>query len=566
MRAARSQAPLGAARAALERHAWADARDLLEPLVHDPACDPAVLVLFAEAAWWTSRLDDCIEARERAFRALDAAGDDLGAARVAMLLHDDQCFKGRRAVANAWLSRARRLVAGAGGDHAERAGLLLREAETAHRAGDLGRATDHARAALELGRRLRDVDVEAEALQCLGRLLIVQARPEEGFALYDEAMLCVSEGRVGAFVAGKIFCSLISACEDLGDVRRAKEWAEQGARWADSHPVSAFPGLCRVHRAGLLTWRGELVVAEQQARLACAELEGVNLYNTALAFREIGEIRRRLGDLDGAEVAFARAAELGIAPEPGFALLRLAQGKAAAAAAMIGQALAAHGHDDLGRAKLLPAAVQIAVAVGDLATAREAVEELEGLATRFRSCGMEAAAVTVRGRLDLAAGDPGAAAGGFRRALRHWQELEAPHEVATVQVLLAVASRNLGDHQGASACFAAATAAFERLGAVADVAWASQLERHDRALPAGLTAREVEVLRLVASGDTNRAIARRLVLSEKTVDRHLSNIFRKLGVSSRAAAAAFAVAQGVTEGGPVPAGDGGSSPRPGLAG
>jgi ATP/maltotriose-dependent transcriptional regulator MalT len=480
------------------------------------------------------------------FRCAEQLGDAPRAGQAALLLYDNYCFKGQRAVANGWLGRAKRLLEPEG-ESVVHGNLFVREAEEAHSAGDLELAQTRAQQALDLGQRLSDGDLEADALQCLGRILIVIGRIHEGLALYDQAMLSATEGRLGPLVSGKIYCSFISACEELGELRRAAEWTEVGSSWAASHPFSVFPGLCRVHRAEVLQLRGDWSQAEQEARRACSELEGVNLLNTALGFREVGEVRRRLGDLEGADTAFRQAAELGLGPGSGVALLRLAQGKVAAAQTMIVQALREESWNRLARAKLLPAAVQIAVAAGDLALAHEAADELDDIATTYDSGVIEASANTARGRVQLAEGDVGAATGSFRRALQRWQELDAPYEIATARVLLALTARAAGDEDGAAESFLSAAAVFERLGARADLAWidSEQGRGRPRSLPDGLTDREVEVLLLVASGATNKAIAQELVLAEKTVDRHVSNIFRKLGVSSRAAATAYAFEHGL---------------------
>jgi ATP/maltotriose-dependent transcriptional regulator MalT len=422
----------------------------------------------------------------------------------------------------------------------EHGNLLIREAEVAHSTGDLESARSLAQQALDLGRRIGQTDLEGDALQCLGRILIALGDARAGLALYDEAMLSATEGRLGPFVSGKIYCSFISACEELGELRRAAEWTDVSSNWAASHPFSAFPGLCRVHRAEVLQLRGDWTQAEEEARRACSELEGVNLFNTALGFREVGEVRRRLGDLEGADTAFRQASELGLGPQSGLALLRLAQGKVAVAKTMIVQALREETWNRLARAKLLPAAVQIAIAEGDLVLAHDAADELDDIATTYDSGAIEASAYTARGRVQLAEGDIGAATGSFRRALQHWQEFDAPYEVATARVLLALTSRASGDEDGAKENFLLAGAIFERLGARADLAWIESTRTEVVRLPGGITDREAEVLRLVASGATNRAIAQELVLSEKTVDRHVSNIFRKLGVSSRSAATAYA--------------------------
>jgi tetratricopeptide (TPR) repeat protein len=328
---------LDQARDALSRYDWGDAFDLLELEAAD--CEQAdVLELFAESAWWIGRIDDCIAIRQRMFHCAEAHGEVRRAARAAMLLYDNYCFKSQRSVASGWLGRAKRLLV-TQSESVEHGNLLIREAEVAHSTGDLESARSLAQQALDLGRRIGQTDLEGDALQCLGRILIALGDARAGLALYDEAMLSATEGRLGPFVSGKIYCSFISACEELGELRRAAEWTDVSSNWAASHPFSAFPGLCRVHRAEVLQLRGDWTQAEEEARRACSELEGVNLFNTALGFREVGEVRRRLGDLEGADTAFRQASELGLGPQAGLALLRLAQGKVAVAKTMIVQAL-----------------------------------------------------------------------------------------------------------------------------------------------------------------------------------------------------------------------------------
>jgi ATP/maltotriose-dependent transcriptional regulator MalT len=536
-----------AARRALLEYDWPRAYALaVEATGAHPTAIDALEVL-AEAAWWTSRVDECIEVRERLYRMHEESGDTLRAGATAMEVSENHGFRGQPAMARAWLGRARRLLADAP-DGPVRGRLLLREAEVAHSTGDVGEAIAFAEEALTLGRSIRDCDLETESLQCLARLHIAEGRPDVGLALFDEAMLITVEGRCNPYVTGKTYCSFISACEELGDLHRATEWMEVGSRWAEEHPVSAFPGLCRVHRAEVLQLRGEWQRAEEEARRACAELDGVNAYNTALSFKEIGEIRRRLGDLEGADAAFRAASDLGLHPQPGLALLRLAEEKVAVAARMIQQALCEVGDDDLGRAKLLPAAVQIGVAADDLDAARAAADELERIARVYRSSLLEAASASSRGRLLLAEGELSAATAELRNALQRWRALGVPYEVATTQVLLGEASRRADDDDEATAQFTAAAATFARLGAALDAARLDAQSGGATAVAASpLTEREAQLLQLVASGHTNRTIAAEMFLSEKTVERHLSNVFRKLGVSSRAAATAQAVRLGLVD-------------------
>ena len=534
--------PLEAARSALSRCEWEAAYDAaVEAGTQGSTRDAERLDVLADAAWWLGRLDECIEAREGAYRLFDEAGERQRAGQCAVWLYEHYCFKAQPAIAGAWLRRGRHALEN---DHESPAygALLLREAEMAHGSGDLRFSEDAAREVVLLGRHLREADLEAEALQTLGRILIDEGQWAQGMAALDEAMLFAVEGRLRPYSTGKVYCSLISACEALGDLRRSAEWSEATTRWAQRHPMAVFPGLCRVHLASSLRIRGKWDEAEQQAIRACAELATLNVGSAAAGYAEIGEIRRRVGNLQGAEDAFRKAEQLSGQPQPGLAVLRLAQGNTDAAVAIIGRALGDITWNRLGRARLLPAKAQIAIAADDIAGAVTALEELESIAVDFASPALTAAALSTRGRVQLASGDRSACAT-LRRAAEQWQELGAPHEVATARMLQGAACREAGDLDGASASFEAAGALFEQLGANSDLHSLSGFTNCPADLPAGLTKRECEVLRLVASGKTNRQIAVKLFLSEKTVARHLSNIFTKIDVTSRSAATAFAYDQ-----------------------
>ena len=504
----------------------------------DPAAEADRLDAFAEAAWWLGRLDECIEAREAAYSRFDELGDQVRAGQCAVWLYEHYCFKAHPAIGGGWLRRGRRVLE-AHPETMEFGSLLLREAEATHGSGELEAAAAIAREVVNLGRRLRSADLEAEALQTLGRVLIDLGDPEQGLAALDDAMMFAIEGRLRPYSTGKVYCSLISACEALGDLRRAGEWTEATDRWAQSHPRAVFPGLCRVHLASSLRARGAWEEAEVEALRACDELATLNVPNAAAGYAEIGEIRRRLGDLDGAEDAFRSAEQLSGQPQTGLALIRLAQGKVDAAVAIITRAIDDITWDRLGRARLLPAQIQIAIAAGDLDGAELALDELASTAAAFSSPALIAAALTARGRHQLASDDRRACAT-LRGAAERWQELGVPHEEATARMLQGAACQQAGDLDGAIVSFDAARAAFERLGAMIDLRNLSDITsaRPDR--PSGLSPREIEVLRLVASGITNKQIAARLHLSEKTVARHLSNIFTKIDVGSRAGATAFA--------------------------
>lgn len=540
---------LAEARAALARHAWQEAYDATSPIAwaESEAADQAArLDTRAEAAWWLGHMNECIEAREAAYAIFDQVGERRAAALCAVRLWEHYCFKAQPNIAGAWLRRARRGLEG-DTESAVYGSLVLREIEVMHGQGQLDRAAHAAREVIDLARRLHATDLEAEGLQTLGRILIDQGQPREGLEHLDEAMLFAVEGRLGPYSTGKVYCSLISACEELGDHRRASEWTDATSRWSERHPFAVFPGLCRVHRAWAMQCRGELTQAEQEVIRACEELSGVSRAHAAMGFAELGEVRRRLGDLDGAESSFREAEALSGRPQPGLALVRLAQGRFDIATSIIAGALEDATWNRLTRAKLLPARVQIAVAGGDHDAAQQAATELEAIAVDFESPSLRAAAALAHGRICLAGDDASAASAHLRRALEQWQRLDVPYEVATTRLLLGQASRIAGDEEGALGSFAAAETIFEHLGATLDARMTRDLHmRH--AFPDGVTEREVEVLRLVASGRSNKDIATALFLSERTVARHLSNIFTKTGVSSRSGATAYAFEHGLVGG------------------
>jgi DNA-binding NarL/FixJ family response regulator len=545
---------LEVARDDVARWAWADALAAARAAdVGSERAEADRLDIVAEASWWLGRLDDCIEAREHAYGRYEALGESKRAGQCAVWLWEHHQMKARPAMAGGWLRRARRALQ-AETESAEYAGLVLREAEVAHGAGDLDGAEGLGRDALALARRLGSANLEAEALQAIGRVLIDGGRQADGLGHLDEAMLSAVEGGLGPYTTGKVYCSLISACEELGDMRRAAEWTDATWRWSESHPLAMWPGICRVHHAALLQLRGDWDAAEREARQACAELDGFHVPNVAAGYIEIGEIRRRLGDLEGAEEAFARAEELCGQQSAGLALVRLAQRRVDAASAIITRMLAEHTWNRLARGKLLPAQIQIAVAAGDLTVAAEAADELEAIASEYASQALLAASLSSRARLQLAQGDPSGACATLREALQQWQQLEVPYEVATVRLLLGQACRNCGDEDGASRSLASAAAIFDRLGAALDSRHIRNLTSSSGSspvLPGGITAREAEVLSLVAAGRTNKEVACALHLSERTVGRHLSNIFTKIGVTSRTAAAAFAYEHDLAQ--PAPA-------------
>ncbi|MDP9298973.1 MAG: LuxR C-terminal-related transcriptional regulator [Actinomycetota bacterium] len=531
------------AREAVGREAWAEAYRELSSL------DPSSLGAedsegLADAAWWLSHLDESITARQRAYSVYAAEGRDPQAASVAVRLCFQHFDRGEPAVGMGWLMHAERHLRDQP-ECVQHGFLALCRGAVTHEGGDLDGARALAEEATRIGQRFGDREVIALGIHAQGRVLISAGRVTEGVALLDEAMTSVVAGELGQFYTGVIYCSVLEACLDLADVGRASEWSEAAQVWCRSlPPESPYPGLCRINRAVVSTFRGAWPEAEAEARRASEELS-FNPMAAARAFYETGEIRRRIGNFAGAEEAFARAHEIGFEPQPGLALLRLSQGKTEAARTALRLSVAGESGNRLRRARLLAAYVEVALAASELDEARTASLELETIARDFQTPALQATAATARGSVMLAEGDLAGALENLRHACAVWQELRLPYEAARARILYGAAVRAAGDEDGARLELQAALASFERLGAATDAHRAAELLAAGTDMPRGLTAREVEVLRLVATGRTNRDVAAELVISEHTVARHLQNIFAKVGVSSRAAATAFAFEHGL---------------------
>ncbi len=465
---------LQAAHEALDRNAWQEAYDLLSSADASGVLSAEDLEHLAEAAWWSGRSDDCIQARERAYAAHLEAGNGRRAALVALNLATNYQNKLALSVAMGWLNRAQRLL----NDEPEcpehgylsntlaGVGLIL---------GKVDDALDYARRTFEIGSRFGDRDLQAFGLSLQGSALVAKGQVNEGLALLDEATAAAVGGELSASATGGIYCSTIGTCRRLADYRRAAEWTEAANRWCERQSIAGFPGRCRVHRAQIMRLRGAWAEAEQDARRACDELEHFTPFFAADAFYEVGEIRLRMGDLTAAEDAFRHAHGLGQEPQPGLSLLRLAEGNVDAAATMIKRALADQSWDRLARARLLPAQVEIAVAAGDQETAWPAAEEMEEIARDYDSPALHASASCARGALHLAQGDSTAACESLRRGWRLWQEVDAPYEAARARMILAAAHQGEGDAEAAKLELRSARSAFERLGAVPDAERAAEL-------------------------------------------------------------------------------------------
>ena len=516
-----------AARDAHRRRDWPAAHERYAAARAAGELAAADLEAYADATWWLGEFDESSAILEEAYRGYLDEGRPRAAAMAAIGIAVNSFLRGDGVVGTGWVGRAQRLLRDEP-EHVEHGYAHSLELEGALAGNDAAAVVATARRVRDIGRRHADPNLVATADLFEGRALVKQGRVADGMALLDEAMLAVLSGELRPEWAGNIYCHLMAAFHELADVRRAAEWTEATGRWLAGFPAAVlFTGICRVHRSQVLQHKGAWAQAEREAILVCRDLADRHVAAAAEGHYQVGEIRRLRGDLAGAEESYRHAHGLGRDPQPGLALLRLAQGRTATASASIRAALTAVTADRLARARLCAAQVEIALAAGDRETAGRACDELVQTASTYGSSGLEAAALPT-----------------LRAAFRRWQELDAPYDAARVRLLLARAYQALADSDAATRELDAAEAAFGRLGATLDADRVLAL-RGRPALPGGLTGREAEVLALVAAGRSNREIAAALVLSHKTVARHLSNIFAKIGVTSRTQAAAYAYEHGL---------------------
>jgi DNA-binding CsgD family transcriptional regulator len=533
---------LNRGRAAGESSAWGDAHESLSLADMSGCLTAEDLELLATAAYQLGRAGECRQALQRAQHSYVAAGENRRAARCSFWVAFTLLLEGDLAPAAGWLARAHRLLDHERQECAEHGLLLLPASVQASAAGDPAGAEAAAGRAAEIGARVGDVDLLTLALHFQGRAQLEQGRVTEGLALLDEAMVAVVAGEVWPPVAGNIYCSTIDACQEICDLQRAHEWTTAlAAWWAEQPDLVTFTGQCLIHRAEIMQLHGQWPEAVEETRRACERLaHAADRHTTGAALYRQAEVCRVRGDRAAASAAYREAMQWGHEAQPGIALLWLAEGKTDAAAAAT-RRLLAESTDRLRRVKLLPAHVDAMLAIKDVPAARAAVDELTKIAGIYETPILRATAGAALGVVLLAEGDARPALGALRGAWELWRSVEAPYEAARVRVGIAHCCRALGDEESAALELSAAGRVFAELGAESDRLRVERLTRTaTEAAAHGLTPRELQVLRLVATGKTNHAIAADLLIAEKTVDRHVTNIFTKLGVSSRAAATAYA--------------------------
>ena len=521
---------------------WPDAHESLSAADRESRLGADDLRLLATAAYMLGDEDEYFATMERQHQAHLTEGDPVLAARCAIWIGLNRARRGEMGAASGWLGRGQRLIEDQPPDSIENGYLMIPFAFQEIGEGDFEAAAETLGRVADIGAKHRHMDLFALATHERGHMLVMAGRSPEGLRLLDEAMVPATTNELSPIVTGIVYCGTIEGCQEAFELGRAQEWTRALSDWCDAQPeMVSFSGQCLVHRAEILQLRGDWQGAVAEALRAHERcLAGGNARAAAKALYRRGDVHRLRGELAAAEAAYVDAGRGGYEPQPGMALLRLAQGERETAAAAIRRVLSETGERPR-RAALLPACVEIMLAVGSDAEAGDAAAELNEIAAGEDERMLGAMAAGARGSLALAQGDAPTALSALRRAAQVWQELGAPYEAARARVLLGQACRALDDEDAAAIELDAARAAFAKLAARLDLARVEALISGDAPRDAhALTPREQEVLRLVAAGDTNRTIAAALVVSERTVDRHVSNIFAKLGVSSRAAATAFA--------------------------
>jgi DNA-binding CsgD family transcriptional regulator len=550
---------LALGRTAFGARAWHDAFAHLTVADRAGPLATADLERLAVAAYLSAQDERSVDAWSRAHQACLAAGQVPRAARCGFWIALQLLAVGEWARAGGWLATAQRLLDRV--DECPEQGLLLvLSSRRSLKDGNLPAARDASRRALDLAGRFGDDELKAFGLLSLG---LVHARTGDARAatvVFDEAMVAVTTGDISPIAVGTVYCAVIEACYEILDVARAREWTDALSRWCAGQPqLVPFRGQCLVHRAETLRLTGAWTRAAEQATQACgaaSELAradevlttaqpSARLRTVGAALYELAEIHRMRGAFGDAEQAYRHASQFGRSPEPGLALLRLAQGRVDAAVSSI-RRLLEEPQKRLMRANILAACVEIMTTVGDLATARTAVEELASMTRDVDASYLRALSRHAEGSLWVASGEPKLASSALRAAWLEWQTLEMPYEAARARALIGRCCHLLGDHDAAALELDAAHRVFRRLGAAPDMARVRDLAASTASSSAeSLTARELQVIKLIAAGRTNRAIAAALAISERTVDRHVSNIFTKLDLASRSAATAYAYEHGL---------------------
>ncbi|HEX6318247.1 MAG TPA: response regulator transcription factor [Burkholderiales bacterium] len=537
-------------RQAFASREWKEAYRQLSAADANLPLEPADLECLAQAAYLIGSDTEATALFTRAHHVLIDKRQPERAARWGFWLSFNALLRGDAAQSTGWLARIQRLVRDCP-ECAEQGYVGLLSGLRQMGQGDAEGARAHFEEVISLADRFEDPDLLAFGLLSRGQALIQLQRVAEGVPQLDEAMITVATGEVSPMVAGIVYCAVILTCQRIFDLRRCKEWTQALSEWCAAQPdLVPYRGECLVYRSEILQLQGEWSDAISEVKRAIESYSDRDENSAGRAFYQRAELHRLRGEFELAEEMYREAGRRGTEPQPGLSLLRLAQGDVDAAKAAIRRVVSEASHRQgpgggTARPKVLRAYVEIMIASDEIEIAKAAAAELEALAAGMDAQFLRASSAQAAGAVLLAQGNAQAALAILRDAWTAWQQLEAPYESAQVRVLIGRACQSLGDEETARSHYDAAARTFERLGAATALA---ELEKPVETPDAGesqLSSRELEVLRLVATGRSNREIAARLFISEHTVARHLSNIFSKLGVASRTAATAFAFERGL---------------------
>lgn len=533
---------LTAGRQAYDRREWNLAYSCLSDARSQSDLDPEDLVLLAMSAYILGKEIEGADILAHAHKCFLENGDSLAAVRCSFWLGFTLLIGGQMALASGWLARSARLLEDQG-DCVEKGYLLLPEGFRHVHGGDLSEAYQLFDRAANIGKEYNDIDLTTLSLNGQGRTLIQRGEIERGLALLDEAMVAVTADEVSPLVAGGVYCSVIEACSEIFDLRRAQEWTDALDRWCASQPDQvAYHGHCLLRRAELHQLHGDWVNAQNDAAVARdRSSDPARKQLAGSAQYRLAELHRLRGEFQQAEEFYRSASSLGAAVQPGLARLRLSQGQIESASTAV-RSLVSEIKDINHRSGLFESLVEIMLEAGDVAAASDAADELGDIAAAIQAPLLHAISDRAMGSVLLEKGEADKSIELLRRSLSSFREIGAPYDEAQVRFLIARASEIRGDTDTAQLEIGAAQEIFIKLGAAPDLERVERFlarEKHDR--PAEiLSRRELEVLKLVAFGKTNREVANDLFISEKTVARHISNIFDKLDLSSRSAATAYA--------------------------
>jgi DNA-binding CsgD family transcriptional regulator len=535
------------ARAAFADREWRHAHACYSQARRDSSLEPADLERFAIAAHLFGRESESREIFASGYRFCIERQDAAGATQFAFWVAHGMLFHGDSAQFNAWLGRAHAALEGCPEGCIESGYIEMLDGLAEISTGQFSVAEERFRRVRDTGRGFRDPTLAAMGGHGLGRSLIALGRVREGMDALDEAMVATTGGEASAIIVGDLYCGLLEACHDVFDVRRAREWTSALGRWCESQPeLVTFRGPCFIHRVALMRLSGDWADAIEEAERAREWFaRETTQEGPGDACYELGELLRLKGQFSEAEEAYLQASRHGRSVEPGMQLLWLARGQPEAAERALSRALADPGMGAARRADLLSAFVEVLLARGEIGSARAAADNLALISGEFEAPLVAAMADGADGRVLLAQGAHGLALAPLRRSWSAWQQLNAPFEAARVRACIGMAYRELGDTESAAMEFDAARWVFEQLGASPELERLSPAGQTDVATGSVVTPRELEVLRLVALGQTNREIAAALVISEHTVARHIQNMLGRLGFSSRARLAAFGAEKGL---------------------